>query len=89
VSAPSDTLYRYTAGVESGAFDRDLSADDRAEVVRLLRMALRVLDDFGGTPAADLARMMKDPQAIPAVNERVSDILFGCLTPGWTRTGLA
>ena len=87
--APHDILYRYTAGVEAGTFDKDLAPEERREVVRLLRMGLDILRMFGGTPAPDLKRMLRDPQATQAVNDRVGDILFGCLTEGWTRTGLA
>jgi hypothetical protein len=88
MSAPSDTLRSYLSGLESGAFDQDLSADDRPEVARLVRMALAVLDQYGATPARDLARMMRDPQSSSDVNDRVRDILFGTLTPGWSREGI-
>jgi len=84
-----DTLYRYTEGVESGRFDKDLTDEERAAVVGLLRMTLAVLSTYGATPARELAAMMYDAQAPVRVNERLRDILFGCLTDGWTRTGLA
>lgn len=78
--APYDTLSRYTDAVERGTFDTDLGPDDRAAVVGLLRMACAILADYGGTPAADLARMVHDPYtATPAVNTRVREIIAGCL----------
>lgn len=72
-------LYTYTAGVQSGAFDKDLSPEDRAAVLRILYMALAVMADYGGTPASELTRMMHDPYgSTDAVNRRVAEIIAGC-----------
>jgi len=74
-------LWKYTQGVASGAFDQDLSREDRAAVLRLLHMAVNILADYGATDAVTLWRMVRDPMGSTlAVNERTREIIAGCLS---------
>jgi hypothetical protein len=74
-----DALWKYTRGVASGAFDADLSHEDRAMVLAQLSCALTILQGFGGTDAVSLWRMVRDPYQTPLhVNERVRQIIEGC-----------
>jgi hypothetical protein len=80
-----DTLYRYAAGLRAGRFDTDLADDDQARVAYLLDCGVAILSQYGATDRVTLRRMLRDPQSSAAVNDRVGDILFGCMTEGWSR----
>jgi len=71
-----DRVFRYRAKmVADRSIEADLSAQDRADVIRLLGMAVNMLSNFGGMEPADVARKCRDDQVSPAVNQRVTKIL--------------
>ena len=71
-----DRVFRYRARLEADrSIEADLSSQDRADVIRLLGMAVNMLSNQGGLEPADVARKCRDDQVSPSVNQRVTKIL--------------